>query len=88
MKSREESDCGWRRRASDGAIVVERTFDVTELKELPPVPTIHSMSPVKVPKRTRSRKVNGIFTDTARLFEKSSEEDLVEPRSPSRALKK
>ena len=88
VKSREEGDSGWTRRASYGAIIVERTFNVTELKEFPPVAAIHPMPSVKVPKRTRSRKGMGIFTDTTRLFEKSSEKDLVEPRSPGRSLKK
>lgn len=71
---------------SDGTIVVEHTFDVTELKELPPVPSIPPMSPA-APKRTICREAVGMFNDTARLFEKSSEEDLVEARCPRRGPK-
>ena len=84
LESREESENGSLRRVSSGTVVVERTFDVTELNEFPLVSSIPPMSLVQVPKRVSSRKNIGLFTDTARLFEKSSEEDLVKPRSPNR----
>ena len=71
-----------KRRRSEGEIMVERTFDVMELTVLPPADKTLDMSPIAVPKRVRSKGNCGMFNDTARLFEKSSEEDLIGPNSP------
>ena len=84
MKNREEYDSAWTRRVSNGAIVIERTFGVTEMKELqPPAEPISPMSPVHIPPRMSSRSYSGVFTDTSRLLKRSIEVDFIEPVSPS-----
>lgn len=77
---------------SDGTIMVERTFDLMELKELPPVLVMSPMSPIPVSKRGSSKMDKvvadmGLFNDTTRLFERSSEEDMHEVSSPGKGAK-
>ena len=77
---------------SDGTITVESTFDLMELRKLPPVAVLSPMSPIPVPNRGSSKmdrvaRDMGLFNDTARLFERSSEEDMCEVSSPGKGEK-